>query len=140
MKYKLTVKTDTNGWPLITSDLIPEFVWSEENLEDAIYLALPAFIVAIDNYIRERTYIPVPTNEMFDSTAHYLKIPTIVSLKIQLFNACILNGVTIYGLGRKLGMAPSQVSRLFDLETKTDLATIERAFDALGKRLHISVF
>lgn len=140
MKYKLTVQTDTNGWPMITSELIPEFVWSEENLQDTIYAALPAFLVALDNYIRERVLIPVTTNEVADPDGHYLIIPTIVSLKIQLFNECIQQGITIYGLGKKLGMAPSQIARLFDLETNTDIETIIKAFDALGKQVRINVF
>ncbi|WP_199699003.1 hypothetical protein [Oleomonas cavernae] len=67
-----------------------------------------------------------------------VKLPTQTSIKVALWSALRVAGMTRAGLARQLNWHREQVDRLFRLDHATQLDQFDAAFDALGKALVVS--
>lgn len=66
-------------------------------------------------------------------------MPALESAKVELYRAFLASGIRKSELARRLGIAKTNVDRLFALNRKSRFDQIEKAFAALGKRLDIEV-
>ncbi len=65
--------------------------------------------------------------------------PPGLAAKVELYRIWRASGISKAELGRRVGIGPQQLARLFDLRHASRIEEIEKALRALGKALVISV-
>jgi len=106
-------------------------------MNKAIAMAADALITAMDFYVEDRRPVPMPSQpEVGDQV---ITLPASAWVKVLLLNAAIEQKISNAELGRRLGMTPSTVQRLFDLQHTTKLDALAAALNAIGKKLTITI-
>lgn len=137
MYYPATFTPDTNGTLLVEFKDIPEAVGVGETLEIAYNSALDGLETAFSIYMDKRLPIPAPS-ELQDGE-HAIYLPVAVQTKLALYSEMLNQGVTKAELARRLSVNQKQIDRLWDLTHSSKLEMLEKAFETLGKRLHLAV-
>jgi antitoxin HicB len=70
---------------------------------------------------------------------HAVSLPALASAKTELYRAFCVSGLRKAEFARRVGIAKTNVERLFDLNHASRLDQIEAAFHALGKRLDLII-
>lgn len=127
------VLEDDDGAVLATSPDFPELTTFGEDREEAIARATDALEEAIAARIHDRKDIPPPSRG-----AAYAVLPTLTSVKVQLYQGMREQGVSKAELARRLGWHMPQVDRVLDVEHHSRLDRLDAALEAIGRRLYVT--
>ncbi|TFW27344.1 type II toxin-antitoxin system HicB family antitoxin [Massilia horti] len=137
LNYPITVTSDPNGTLQVGFPDVPLAAVSSQDREDVLSRAKGALEHALELCIGDGRPVPLPSRTNNDQPGVLLgALPT---AKILLWNAMLASDIGIAELARRLGRPIDDVERLFELERPTDISLIEKAANALGKRVEIQI-
>ncbi|WP_116964353.1 type II toxin-antitoxin system HicB family antitoxin [Fastidiosibacter lacustris] len=111
MKYNMNIQKDDNGEYLVTFPDVPEAATTVDSLTDLQTQAVDALISAFDFYIEDKKPIPVPQNIGTD----FVTLPAALAAKVYLYNEWLASNLKKTDIANKIGIAPSNLDRLFNL-------------------------
>jgi len=119
----------------------PDFsfgVTQGETVEEAVEMAADLLRILIQDRIDQNLELPRPSRRR---GKHYrmVTLPALEHAKATLYQAWRKSGLKKSELARRLGIAKSNVDRLFDLAHYSRLDLLEAAFAALSKRMVIEI-
>lgn len=130
MWYELKLDVDGDTW-LVTAPAFPEVTTFGETNEEALRNGLSAILEAIAARIAASVDVPAPIDE--DGLKFAVQIPSAVFLKAALYMTLRVRGLTRADLQRLMGEKNrTSVDRLFNIEHKSKLESMDAAFRALG--------
>lgn len=136
MYYPALIEPDEPGWQVSFRD-IPEALTGAATREEAEAMAADALLTAMDFYFEDGR--PVPPASRAHKGETLIALPASVWLKILLLNELAAQGVSKSELARRMGASPQVLNSVTKLAHPTKIDTIERALQALGKELVLSV-
>jgi antitoxin HicB len=98
--------------------------------------ALDCLIAALGGYVQLGREIPTPSLARGRPVAI---LPPLVSAKLALYEAMRTQRITRTELAHRLGLQENAVRRLLDLDHRSHIDQVDRALNALGKRLEVRV-
>lgn len=123
---------ETGGY-VVTFPDIPEALTQGDTREEALKMGLDALVTSFEFYFEDNCRIPSPS----DITDEFVEVPLSVASKVMLLNAFLDAGLTQVELAHRMGVKKQEVTRIFDLHHSTKIDTIQKALNALGKRLNL---
>ena len=132
LAYPIALQDD-DGTLLVTSPDFPELTTFGEDHEEAVARAVHALEEAIAARINDRKEIPTPSQG--DT---YAVLPTLVSVKVILYQGMRDQGVGKAELARRLGWHMPQVDRVLDVQHGSRLDMMDAALGAIGRQLHVT--
>ena len=132
LAYPIALQDD-DGTLLVTSPDFPELTTFGEDHEEAVARAVHALEEAIAARIHDRKEIPTPSQG--DT---YAVLPTLVSVKVILYQGMRDQGVGKAELARRLGWHMPQVDRVLDIQHGSRLDMMDAALGAIGRQLHVT--
>ena len=132
LAYPITMQDD-DGSLLVTSPDFPELTTFGADREEAVARAVDALEEAIAARMHDRRDIPAPSQ---GETCAVL--PSLVSVKVMLYQGMREQGVGKAELARRLGWRLPQVDRVLDIGHRSRLDAMDAALAAIGRRLHVS--
>jgi antitoxin HicB len=142
LAYPIKVVPDDNDTLLVTCPDLPEVTTFGRNKEEAQRAALGAIEEAIAARISYGEQIPPPVPAADNAPSRnmmFVKLPAMISLKLQLYIMMRQERVTRAELSRRLGWHREQVDRLFRLDHASRLDRIEAAFRALDREIDVAI-
>lgn len=136
MRYAVHVVPDTVGYMATCRDF-PEFIAADDTVEGTLKNAVEMLETTIGIYIDERRLVPSPTPHEAGEKA--VEVPLSTALKALLSNQMIAQGWRKADLARAMGAYPAQVDRLLDVNHKSKLSAMERAFNVMNRRVEVAV-
>lgn len=133
LSYPVTLTPD-DGAVLVTAPDFPELKTFGDTREDALLYAVDALEEAIAARIADKEDIPEPSAGRVRAG-----LPSQTAMKTLLYQAMRNAGVTKAELARRLRCHAPQIDRLLDLNHASRMGQIDAAFDALGRRLDLSL-
>ena len=130
--YPITLEDD-DGTLLVTSPDFPELTTFGDDREEAVAHALHALEEAIAARIHDRKDIPTPSQGEV-----YAVLPTLISVKVILYQGMRDQGVGKAELARRFGWHLPQVDRVLDVQHRSGLDMMDAALAAIGRRLHVT--
>ena len=137
MDYPVTLARDDNRTLLVHFPDFPEAHTFGKDETDALRHAKDALATVIDAYIRTRRDIPSPSASR--RRGWRVAVPALIAAKVQLYEAMRASHVGKAELARRLGWHLPQVDRLLEMTHGSRLSQLEAAFEALGRRIVVSV-
>ena len=132
LAYPINLEED--GYALIlTSPDFPELTIVGDDREETIAHAVHALEEVIAARIHEQKDIPKPSRG--DT---YAILPTLISVKVMLYQGMREQGVSNVELCRRLGWHLPQVIRVLDLQHGSHLDKMDAALGAIGKKLYVT--
>lgn len=128
-------KVDPGYW-VICPD-IPEMNSVGDTEDEALHEATDGLITALSLYIDTRR--PIPSASKIKPQQHIVQLPTLIKLKLALWQAMHEKDIKKSDLAKQLNVHPPQVDRLLDLLHSSKLDPLENALESLGKRLSVSI-
>ena len=119
----------------------PDFsygVTQGESEEEATDMATDLLICLISDSIKKDEEVPKaskPRGRNFRT----ISLPVLQTAKVELYRQFRASGIRKIELARRLGIAKSNIDRLFSLDHHSRLDQVEAALRALGLRLTVSV-
>lgn len=135
--YQLEIHEEAEGVWLSCPD-VPEMHAAGETLDEARIGAVEAMETALSIYVDQRRAIPVP-GMLRRGSYVLLRLPALTAAKVALWNAMQKEGVSKAELARRLGVSRPQIDRLVDFLHESRMDGVERALQALGRRISITV-
>jgi antitoxin HicB len=135
--YPAILKPDSNGTLLVTFPDVPEAATFGEDEDEALMRAVEALESALDMYVDNGELLPEPSKPRRGQVL--VRLPAIVTLKFLLYTVTLATGMKKAELARALNWHMPQVDRLFDIRHHSRLDQMEAAFNAIGKRIVLSV-
>ncbi|HDR9227823.1 TPA: type II toxin-antitoxin system HicB family antitoxin [Burkholderia vietnamiensis] len=136
LRYPALIEPDEDGFMVSFRD-IPEALTGGKTVEEARDMAADALLTSMDFYFEDKRPVPAPSKAK--KGEELVALPASVSAKVLLLNAMLAQGVTPSELARRMGTRPQDVNRIMDLGHTTKIDTIAAAFEAIGRRLELSV-
>lgn len=136
MYYPATF-TEDDGTILVRFRDIPEAITCGADMEDVFIQAVDCLESAFILYMDKR--LPIPSPSAIQDGEHAIYLPVSVQTKLALYSEMQKQGITKAELARRLSVNQKQIDRLWDLSHASKLEALEKAFAALGKRLHLAV-
>ncbi|MCA8045494.1 type II toxin-antitoxin system HicB family antitoxin [Burkholderia arboris] len=136
MRYPALIEPDEDGFMVSFRD-IPEALTGGKTVEEAREMAADALLTSMDFYFEDKRPVPAPSKAKKGEVL--VALPASVSAKVLLLNAMLAQGITPSELARRMGTRPQDVNRIMDLGHTTKIDTIAAAFEAIGRRLELSV-
>ena len=137
MKYRVKLTPDDNDTFLVTSPDFPEVITFGKTRDDALKYAVGAFREIIAGYMYNKKPIPKPSK--IRTKDDFITLPFQTEIKIRMYESMRDSGMKKSELARKMKLHRQEIERLLDFEQSTNLARLELAFAALGKRIHLEV-
>lgn len=135
MKYPVLIEKDGDGYLAKFPD-IPEALTGGDTRDHTLELAEDALHTAFEFYFEDNREVPAPSKV---EGAEYIDVPLSLAAKVVLLNELIRSGYSRAELARRMGTKPQEVNRIVDLGHTTKIDTIDKALQALGKRLELTV-
>ena len=132
LAYPMTLEDD-DGTVLITSPDFPELTTFGDDREEAVARAVDALEEAIAARIHDRVDIPTPSQG-----ETYAVLPTLISVKVMLYQGMRDQGIGKAELARRLGWYLPQVDRVLDVQHRSGMDMMDAALGAIGRRLHVT--
>ena len=132
LAYPITLEDDDERL-LVTSPDFTELTTFGDDREEAIAHAVHALEEAIAARIHDRKDIPTPSQGKT-----YAVLPTLISVKVMLYQGMRDQGVGKAELARRLGWYLPQVDRVLDVQHRSGLDMMDAALGAIGRRLHVT--
>ncbi len=138
MQYPAHFERDQEaGGYVVTFRDIPEAITQGDDDAEAMAMAEEVLISAIEFYLEDKRQVPPPTKAKRGE--RFVHLPVGVAAKVLLLNEMLAQGIGTTELARRMGTIPQNVSRLIDVRHTSKLESIEKAVEALGKRLELSL-
>jgi antitoxin HicB len=109
-----------------------------ETLEEATSMAEDFLACVVSIFMEEEKDLPKPVKRR-GSLFRPISLPGVPSAKVELYQAFRASGLTKTQLAARLGMAKSNLDRLFDLQHHSRFDQIEAAFAALNKQVWVEI-
>ena len=132
LAYPITLEDD-DGTLLVTSPDFPELTTFGDDHEEAAARAVHALEEAIAARIHDRKDIPTPSQG-----ETYAVLPTLISVKVMLYQGMRDQGIGKAELARRLGWFLPQVDRVLDVQHRSGMDMMDAALGAIGRRLHVT--
>jgi antitoxin HicB len=123
--YKIVMERDTNDTLLVSCPDLPGVNTFGEDREDAIRHAVDAIETWIASLISDGLDVPRPL----------VPLPALTTLKLELYWTLREKSLTRADLLRVLDWERESVDRLFRLDHHSRVDQIEKAFEAMHKRI-----
>ncbi|MFU2132225.1 type II toxin-antitoxin system HicB family antitoxin [Gallibacterium anatis] len=137
MLYPAIFEREESGLYSVTFRDIPEAITCGDNYDDALVMAKDALVTAMDFYFEDKRSVPLPSEAKEGEVL--IELPLSVATKVMLLNEMIKQNISNVELARRIHVKPQEMQRITDLNHSTKIDTLNRAFQALGKRLEISI-
>ena len=137
MEYSALFEPDKGGF-VVT---FPDFGWgvSQGDAEgDSREMAVALLQTLIQEHIKQGKELPRPGKPR-GKRYRPIALPPLQSAKAELYREFMASGIRKVELARRLGIAKTNVDRLFNLSRQSRLDQIDAAFRALGKVLAIEI-
>lgn len=135
LSYPVTLTLDSNGSLLVGFPDVPNANSVGNNREEALASAADALETALELCVDERRPIPMPS-PVTDGQAS-VTLPALSTAKVLVWNEMLSQQIRKSELARRLGLQVPQVDRLFDLAQPSGIDLLERAAQALGRRIEL---
>jgi len=132
--YELTAQPE-GGFTVAFPD-VPEAITQGETEEEAATMAEDALVTALSFYTDNAEPLPYPSPIRGRRIAH---VPPLVAAKLVLHEAMLTADVSNVDLARRLGVDEKIVRRLRDPLFKSRIDRVDRALQALGRRIEVVV-
>ena len=116
---------------------VPGVLTCGRDVPNALYWARDALMVALSAFMDQRRDIPLPSIPTPDQYA--VALPSIVMMKVALYQGMREQSITEGQLATRLKCDAKQVRRLLDLDHNTRLDQLERALQAVGKKVTVGI-
>lgn len=119
----------------------PDFgygVTQGESMAEADRMARDLLACTIGDFVEVEKDLPKPGSYR-GKKYRQVALPAATAMKVELYLAFRKSGIRKSELGRRAGIAKTNIDRLFDLHHASRVDRIEAAFRALGKTLVIDV-
>lgn len=136
MKYPAVFKKSGNSYTVTFRD-VPQAITQGFNYKEAASMALDALTTAFDFYKETNTEIPLPSKAREGEVL--IELPLGIATKVLLLNAVTSQRISQAKLARLMNVKPQYVTRIFDIKHSTKIDTIEKAFNAIGLSLELTV-
>lgn len=133
MRYPVNLEPDSGGYVVSFPD-IPEALTQGDTREEALFMALDALVTSFEFYFEDSRPVPLPG----DIAGDFVEVPASVAAKVLMLNAFLDSGLTQVELASRMEVKKQEVTRLFDLQHSTKIDTVQKALQALGKRLELA--
>ena len=138
--YKVKLEPDDNDTLLVTCPDLPPVTTFREDRADALAQAVDAIEEVIASSMAHGEDVPRPRRvARLRRDEGLVVLPALSSLKLELYWALRVAGMTRAELTRRLGWNRESVDRLFRLDHMSRLDQLETAFRALGRRVDVSI-
>lgn len=134
--YRITLEPDENTL-LVRCPALPPLLTSGETEAEAIFWAHDAAFVILDHLVSE--FEDIPPSDAGPDEPHAVRIGTVMSLRLELYQLLRDLDVPRVELGERLHWHPNKVNALFDLGDRSGLEELEAAFRALGRAVDVQV-
>jgi len=117
----------------------PDFgygVTQGESDAEAMEMAQDLLMLTIGDFMRDLRPLPKARRRR-GAHCRPMPLPALQVAKVDLYSAFLASGLKKAELARRIGIPKTHIDRLFSLRHRSRLEQIERAFAALGKRLHV---
>ena len=132
LAYPIALEDD-DGTMLVMSPDFPELTTFGDDREEAVARAVHALGEAIAARIHDRKDIPTPSQG-----ETYAVLPTLISVKVMLYQGMRDQGIGKAELARRLGWFLPQVDRVLDVQHRSGMDMMDAALGAIGRRLHVT--
>ncbi len=136
--YLALFQKDADGGFVVTIPDLPHGGTQGDNLAEAMSMARDFLKCVLQHYIETGEPIP-PARKHRHRGYREVRLPALQSAKVHLYREFLDSGLKKAELARRIGIAKTNVDRLFDLDHASRLGQIEDAFRALGKQLELRV-
>ena len=109
-----------------------------ETLEEATSMAKDFLACVISIFMEEGEYLP-KSRKRRGPLFRLISLPVLQSAKVELYQAFRASGLTKTQLAARMGIAKSNLDRLFDLQHHSRFDQIESAFAALNKQVWVEI-
>jgi antitoxin HicB len=130
-------KDSDGGGILVTFPDIPEAITESETLEEAMAEAKDCLLAALGGYVADNRRLPQASKPKRGQ--RLIQLRPLHAAKLALYQAMKGQKLTRVAFADKLGVSEGAVRRLLDLDHASRLDHVERALEALGKRLVVVV-
>ncbi len=137
LAYPVKLKKDTNGTWLAEMPDIPEVTSVGDDVEDALINVLDALECAIQMYFDNRKAVPMPSAPKRGQKT--VCLPALETSKVLLWNEMLGQKIRKAELARRLHVHTPQIDRLFSVRHASKMEFVEKAVNALGKRISVSL-
>lgn len=135
MKYPVSIEKDGQTFMARFVD-IPEALTCGDTYEEALQEAQDALLTAFEFYFEDQRPVPMPS-PLEDRT--YVTVPASIWAKVLLLNTMLTERVTQAELAKRIGSRKQEMQRIINLGHNTKIDTLNKALEAMGKHLNISV-
>jgi antitoxin HicB len=135
--YPVKLTSQDDGSHLVTFPDVPEALTEGSTPIEALDEAMDCLLAALGGYILEDRELPEPSAPGDNQTLLYL--PILTAAKAVLYQTMVRSGLTRTTLAQRLALTETRIADLVDLDSPCDLAQIETALAAMGKRLVVDV-
>lgn len=136
MRYPVNIEISGDSLFVSFPD-IPEALTQGETLEESLEMAKDALETALEFYFDDERKVPFPST--LKEGQYFVELQPSLWAKVLLLNEMVSQKVRPVDLARILNIRPQEVTRLMKLKHPTKIDTLSNAFNAMGKRLDISV-
>lgn len=133
---RLTADEKDGGYVVTCRD-IPEAITQGDSLEHALDEATGALEAAVEMRIDDKLGIPLPSAAKHNE--HLVSLPVTTAMKAALYLAMNEQGVSKVELARMLHLDEKEARRILNPRHATKVNTMERALNALGKRIEVLI-
>jgi antitoxin HicB len=135
MEYRVILQPDSRGTVLASVPDLPGTQSFGDDEASALEHVQDAIVSMLEFLIKARRRVPAPRRGRGPKVC----VPALLAAKVYLHNEMLAQRVTKAELGRRLNQHMPQIDRLVDVRHGSKFDQLEAAFDALGKRLDVSV-
>ncbi|ASG64901.1 antitoxin [Idiomarina piscisalsi] len=135
MNYPVIIKPDGNTFMVRFVD-IPEAMTCADTYEEALEEARDALITAFEFYFEDQRQIPMPSDA---NGRDVISVPASVWAKVLLLNTMLNEHISQAELARRMGTRKQEMQRIINLGHNTKIDKLNKALEAMGKHLSLSV-
>jgi antitoxin HicB len=126
------------GGFVVTFPDLPWGVTQGETIEEATFMAEDVAAILISDYMEKGKDLP-KARKRRGPLFRAVSLPALQSAKVELYQAFRASGLTKTQLAARMGIAKSNLDRLFDLQHHSRFDQIEAAFAALDKQVWVEI-
>lgn len=135
--YPCQLTLDEDGGYVATFPDVPEAITGGEDRTEALAMAEDALATALAGYVHEKWDIPSPSEPVEGQVS--VPVPTVVAAKLALYSAMKVQRITKVELAHRLGVSESAVRKLTNPDHRSHMSQVQKALQAVGRRLKVEV-
>jgi antitoxin HicB len=126
------------GGFVVTFPDLPWGVTQGDTLEEATFMAEDVIAIILSDFMEKGKDLPKPAKRR-GPLLRPVSLPGVQSAKVELYQAFRASGLRKSQLAARMGIAKSNLDRLFDLQHQSRFNQIEAAFAALNKQVWVEI-